>query len=515
MLIQTLSPPFPRGGVDWLLRRAALAAACVALADWLFVLHTPGLSLALFLGALGIVAAVANPIRAHARIVSCATAMFGLGLLVVIEDLNLLSFGFALLGTGLFASLLSTPQPEDWRPRLRHALRTLVAGPVRLPSDLLRVLKLAHRRGHRSRLRATLLAWVVPVAFLATFLALFAAANPLIEALFDHIDLAALLRLLHPLRIFFWGFVLCAIWPLIHVRAMRRRVVPLAGAVTPAAPGDFYGLLGEATILRSLVLFNALFAVQTAMDFAYLWGGVALPQGMTHAAYAHRGAYPLVATALLAAGFVLVAMRRGGPGENSGLVRALVLAWTAQNVLLVLSSILRLDLYVAAYSLTYLRVAAFIWMLLVALGLLLIIVHIAWRKPNGWLLTVNAAALTLTLYASCFVPFSYLIADYNLTHCREFGGTGPALDIAYLHSLNGGVVPAIDRMLSRPEAATGPAGVRRALQDVRKDLVNRHGQATEDWRGWSLSAWRLERYLANKAPPASAYGQPTATQTRP
>ena len=53
-------------------------------------------------------------------------------------------------------------------------------------------------------------------------------------------------------------------------------------------------------------MFNALFAVQTVLDLTYLWGGVALPDGMTYATYAHRGAYPLIVTALLAAGFVLV-----------------------------------------------------------------------------------------------------------------------------------------------------------------------------------------------------------------
>ena len=49
--------------------------------------------------------------------------------------------------------------------------------------------------------------------------------------------------------------------------------------------------------------------MQTGLDLAYLWGGLALPDGMSHAEYAHRGAYPLVVTALLAAGFVLIAMR--------------------------------------------------------------------------------------------------------------------------------------------------------------------------------------------------------------
>ena len=161
-------------------------------------------------------------------------------------------------------------------------------------------------------------------------------------------------------------------------------------------------LLGVQAMSRSLILFNALFALQSGLDLIYLWGGATLPDGMSHAEYAHRGAYPLIVTALLAAGFVLIAMRPGGPAEQSRLIRPLVLAWIGQNVLLVISSIFRLDLYVAAFSLTYLRLAAFIWMGLVAAGLLLILIQIMLRKPISWLVTANAATLVLALYGCCF-----------------------------------------------------------------------------------------------------------------
>ena len=141
--------------------------------------------------------------------------------------------------------------------------------------------------------------------------------------------------------------------------------------------------------MRSLVLFNLLFAVQTAMDIHYLWRGAALPDGMTYASYAHRGAYPLIVTALLAAAFVIVAMRPGSDAERSPLMRALVFLWVGQNVLLVVSSILRLDLYVETYLLTYWRVAAFIWMLIVAAGLILIVVRIVTYRSNAWLISAN------------------------------------------------------------------------------------------------------------------------------
>jgi Domain of unknown function (DUF4173) len=144
-------------------------------------------------------------------------------------------------------------------------------------------------------------------------------------------------------------------------------------------------------------------------------GGVTLPDGMTYATYAHRGAYPLIVTALLAAGFVLVTMRPDSDMERSPLFRPLVFLFVGQNVLLVISSILRLDLYVQVYALSYWRVAAFIWMLLVAAGLVLIIARIALGRSNSWLTLMNFGALALALYICCFVNFPALIADYNVT----------------------------------------------------------------------------------------------------
>jgi Domain of unknown function (DUF4173) len=68
-----------------------------------------------------------------------------------------------------------------------------------------------------------------------------------------------------------------------------------------------------------------------------------------------------------------------------------------QNILLVIASMFRLDLYAGAFSLTYLRLAAFIWTGLVAAGLLLILIQIMQRKPISWLLTANAATLAIPL----------------------------------------------------------------------------------------------------------------------
>ena len=208
----------------------------------------------------------------------------------------------------------------------------------------------------------------------------------------------------------------------------------------------------------------------------------------SYASYAHRGAYPLIATALLAAGFVLAAMRPGGPAEHSRVIRPLVYLWVAQNVLLVLSAILRLDLYVQTYLLTWWRVAAFIWMVLVALGLVLIVARIVMNRSNDWLIRANLVTLTATLYVCSLFNFAAIIADYNVSHSREAAGKGVSIDMNYLFSLGPQALPAIDRAIAL-------RGFDATLVSRRGCLVEQQRREMASWRSWGFRGWRLQRTL--------------------
>jgi hypothetical protein len=263
-----------------------------------------------------------------------------------------------------------------------------------------------------------------------------------------------------------------------------------AGIASAAADS----ILGPVVIRRSLLLFNALFAVQTAMDIAYLWSGQALPEGMTYAAYAHRGAYPLMLTALLAGAFVLEATRGRPRVQSLGLTRWLLLAFVAQNIMLVISSILRLELYVGAYGLTTWRLAAGVWMALVAFGLVTTVVQIEARKSRAWLLAVNAIAAGGVLYAACFINSAGLIARFNLAHAAENQATPEPMDWYYLISLGSQVIPALDAFIAEVPA---PSLIRARALSIRDSLAAEAlKRRPMGWRQWSYETWHLERILA-------------------
>ncbi|MFB6447710.1 DUF4153 domain-containing protein [Bradyrhizobium tunisiense] len=470
--------------------KLGLALALAALADWLFYGERIGLSLTLFAVAIVGVSVLFNHAALDLRRAMTGVAILVAGLVPVIEELNTLSF-LILVAALLMALLLATnPETTGLAERARALRNFVLLGPFRFFPDALQIFNMsAFTRG--------IALWLLPAALSTVFVALFAAANPVIEQWLSLLNPKRIFEYVSVPRVLFWTAMLALVWPFIHVR-WRRKTVAIAseaGAVEPPPLPPFVSpeFLGPAAILRSLILFNLLFAAQSILDGIYLWGHAALPTNMTYAAYAHRGAYPLIVTALLAAAFVLVAMRPGGPAEKSRVIRALVYLWVGQNVLLVASSILRLDLYVDIYMLTYWRIAAFIWMGLVALGLILIMARIALNRPNRWLVGANLIALAIVLYGSSLVNFDALIADYNVAHSREASGKGVQIDIDYLLTLGPQALPAIDKAIAlRPAAGEGYLVPRRdrLVEQQRQDLA---------WRSWGFRNWRLRHRLDTQA----------------
>ncbi len=345
----------------------------------------------------------------------------------------------------------------------------------------------AGKASRATPVRRALANWLLPVLLTLAFLGLFSIANPVISkwvsdawgGLGDFLD-----DLVSGGRILIW--LLVAVWAWALLRHRSALADSLAGSLS-APQGAPAGLLSPGIVTRCLVLFNALFAVQTALDVTYLWGGRALPAGMTHTEYAHRGAYPLVATALLAALFVLAAFRAGSRSRQMRWPRCLVYAWLAQNVFLMVSAAWRLRLYVEAYSLTRLRLAAAVWMCLVACGLLWILARILTRRSNLWLINVNLVTALGVLYACSFGDWDAHIAAFNVRHCAEVRGVGPSLDVGYLEHLGPEALPALIEASRRIDDEATAQDVAEAVARLKDRL---HHQLRE-WRGWTLRRRRL------------------------
>lgn len=503
-------------------RRPALAIALVAAVDILLFNAFSGINW-LLTGVLIAAAIVAmHPVAAGERRLLQIVGVPALALLPLAENVSPLSLVIALAGLAWLALAASDQLRAGIASQWRRVAGFLLIAPFRFIADLVRWP--TRQVSRTAGVLSPLLGWVMALAFGTVFIFLFGLANPIIEIWIAYIDPLAWLEQLDLARLILWIVAAIAVWPFLAprlpVRLMRATGnLFRARPARPALDGSLaQSLVGRAALVRALVVFNAIFAVQTLMDAGYLWGGVALPDGLTYAEYAHRGAYPLIVTALLAAAFVLAAMRPGSATSADRTVRLLVYAWVAQNIWLVLSSILRLDLYVGVYSLTFWRVAAFLWMGLVAVGLALIIARIALDRSSEWLLSAALLSLGLLLYGCSFTNFAGVIARYNVQHSRELGGSGGPLDVEYIGGLGPAALPALhifvvskhtvdvcqyqsgatDQLVCPDEAAHMLA------TQLQADL----SASMADWRGWSFRKWRLMRYL-ERNPAVSASPDPT------
>ena len=455
------------------------AAGLILLADRLFyradeVGATLGVfALALILAAVALRADLRR--RRDALFAAGAAASFG-GLLV--DDPGPLTLALCWTALGLATLLPRTTGLGNgwhWILRLPANAALLASGPF---GDFRR-LRRSGRRAGSPRLAPSLPLLAVPVIGSTVFLLLFAIANPLIGEAFGSLDFSGR----SPLRLLFWLGILMPIWAILRPRLPFAQIPRRSKTASSPLPG-----VGTASITLSLILFNAIFAVQNALDLAFLWSGAPLPDGMTLAEYAHRGAYPLVVTALLAALFVLVTLRPGTDMAGSVSVRRLVTVWIGQNVFLVASTMFRTMDYVEAYSLTELRIEALIWMALVAAGLILICARLWLGKSETWLINANLAAAALVLSISAAIDYDRIAAGWNVRHAREVGGRGASLDLCYLNQMGASALLPLIELESRRISP----GLRERVSWLRSGIMDRLEARQADWDSWT---WRGARRL--------------------
>lgn len=482
-------------------RLVIFAGLGAAVTDFLFYRHPLGLNTALF--GTGLLGSILLTNAGRHRFGTAAAWLVALLLPLLLVNawrvsgtaLLLAACGLCMLQWTLRAGW--TAHGTVWLGRLAAATVAAWARPLQ-DHRLIQRLQRGGRPGVAAAAAVTLGRWLLPVVLSAVFVGLFAVANPLIAKWLNagwtrlsrflaHLDLPAADRLL------LWFLAFMLFWGLIRLRPNGIRLPrPPAEPVStpPEAPG------GEALTVRCLGLFNLVFALQNLLDARYLMGGAQLPEGMSYAEYAHRGAYPLVVTALLAAAFLLWAFAPTGAAQHSRAARALVYLWVAQNIFLMLSAVWRLCLYIDVYSLTRWRAAAAVWMLLVALGLLWICLRIGLARSNGWLVNVNALTLAAVLYACAFVNWPGFIAAYNAQHCEEVRGDGPMLDYRYMQALGQEALPALLWYGQHARPVRAPDSYRETVNALETHLDVHLG----DWRGWSWRAGAIARQCRPPGP---------------
>ncbi|MEU8562913.1 DUF4173 domain-containing protein [Streptomyces cyaneofuscatus] len=271
----------------------------------------------------------------------------------------------------------------------------------------------------------------------------------------------------------------------------------LAAARTAAAPVRWDGLTVKAGKPRGrtewalpLIVLDLLFAAFITLQLVVLLGGydkVREKTGLDHAEYARQGFWQLLWATLLTLVVIALALRwapRGGSRDRT-LVRAVLGTLCVLTLVVVASALRRMDLYVAEYGLTRLRIsvaAMELWLGVVFVLILAAGVFGARFLPRA--IAVSAAAAVLAFGA---ISPDAVVAEQNV---QRFEDDRTSIDIDYLKDLSADAVPALDK-LPEPQRSC-------ALRVIQRDLHT----SDSPWYATSWGEARAKEILRER--PATA-----------
>ena len=298
---------------------------------------------------------------------------------------------------------------------------------------------------------------------------------------------------LDPARIVLWLFVAFLILPLLR----PARVSALWWKWTEGLPRLPEIIPSRAAFFSSglvLVVLNLLFLVANIADALFLWSGQVMPAGVTYKMYVHEGVNALTVTVILSAVVLTTIFQQSLNVARRGELKALAYFWIAQNLFLILSVALRIKYYIVAYEMTVARLGVIIFLVLVAVGFVLLTIKIVWDKSFSWLIGGCVLAVFATFYITQFLDLAGWSANYNIA-CWE-KDRSRSLDFWHLYEYGPDAWPAlrhaheIDPSIAvlNPNSSNG--------YPTTTDTVH---QAQFDWQHWrefslraSMNQWALE-----------------------
>ena len=393
---------------------------------------------------------------------------------------------------GAAVRLTGDPRPERITPR--HLLGAAPVTAIRAVGEASRrVGALADALGG-TRWRPVVRGGAAALVVVGTLGSILGGADPVLGDLRDGI-VHALERLAFlPRMTFFVCVLVLALGALGAV--LRDAPAPPAGRDAPAA---IFRDVERLIVIASVV---ALFTTFLALQLAYLFGNPAAVagSGITFAEYARRGFAELTTVVTLGTLLLLGLERHAARGAREAAVRAVSLILVAEMALLLASAFRRVSLYEAAYGFTTSRLYAQTYMVVMALGMVLLVVELAGGVDAARLVRRVLAAGVLAVVALSLWNHEAWIARANLTRHAATG----RLDAPYLvWSLSPNGVATLAR------AADGVPALREGL---RERYAARSRVASCRWFEWNLRHRRaVDALVAAGMTPGGAPAATVAT----
>lgn len=176
------------------------------------------------------------------------------------------------------------------------------------------------------------------------------------------------------------------------------------------------------------IILNVMLIFINLLDINYLYMAHALPEGITHAEFVHNGVGTLICSIIL--GTVIICFLFKGNlnlNEENKVIKLFVYLWIFQNIFMVISTIIRNNLYVDSYGLTGKRIGVYYYLSLAIIGLLTVAYKIRRQKTTYFLYATNSWIWYIVLVISSAVNWENFIYTFNF---HRYNRTGK-IDLEY------------------------------------------------------------------------------------
>lgn len=295
----------------------------------------------------------------------------------------------------------------------------------------------------KSKLRS--LTYIVPVLFGLIFFFLYKSANPLFEKYTEALNLDFISG---PWLAFTICGFLVAYGLIKHqrIKALDDWENNIPTAIAPSEKRTSRWDERKAAVIL-FVMLNLMLVFMNLLDLNYLYLGAGMPQGVTHKQFVHNGVGMLILSISLAIILILYFFRgRLNFDENSKPVKILVYVWVTQNMMMVVSTAIRNNMYVSDALLTYKRIGVYYWLLMAAFGLLTTFIMIRNTRSGWYLFKTNSWIAYAVLVLSACVDWDKVVGEYNVSHTTLIA----SLDKKYLLDISEANIPLLYEIKDKP-----------------------------------------------------------------
>jgi hypothetical protein len=277
---------------------------------------------------------------------------------------------------------------------------------------------------------------ILPILISAVFMVLYVNANEAFNKLtFQFFDwvykyLKAIIDLISLTKFFFllFGFGIGAsLLVRFKDRLLENVETKFPDDIQPKTGSSFWGnnsiLAGEnyyRMAIISFIMVNILLLIVNILDVVHVWFNFEPASAVELRKFVHEGTFILIFSVFVAIGVVLFFFFGNlNFYKNNRALKTLAYIWIGQNMIMVVSVLIRNMYYVQSFGLAYLRLGVFFFLIATIVALILLMIKVELRKSVIYYLrTISITAYCVLLFVALF-NWDTLIAMYNLNYNRS------------------------------------------------------------------------------------------------